>query len=327
VISVLLGCSATVSPSAIATALPARADIQTASPATATTTPTAEMATPSPSVQPETASTSPSPSPGEMMPDLPEVTHFPETNSYTSKWLNLTFTVPESWVGKYSVWEDGSCCLNVYFNPSEYIDDDVYDGMLFSINMKESELDELLFQSLMEFDIDGKTYIFCMPKDESYRKNQSEYGTYMMMQKDIPAIFTTIRTATGQLPENIVYNPKPAPLTLKYSYKRLGITFSMPESWKDKYRVEEGKDNIYVYFKPKKPLTEENGSGFLFAIEKKTKETPVTILDVCSEIKIHGVTYICYGSTSVEYAGEEEDLYLQMASEIYAISETIRAAK
>jgi hypothetical protein len=250
----------------------------------------------------------------------------PTTNVYSSTVSGITLTVPESWVGKYRVEEQGGY-ISVYFKPTEPVDTDTGDGQLFSINEKNSEEDELLYNSAVEFDVNGTTYICGTSKDESYQRSQPEYETYTTMQKDLPAVFSSIRTAKGQLPDNIIYEPKPAPMTLVYKSKSLHLAFSMPDSWKDKYTVMEGRDSISVFFKPEKPLTEENGDGWILIIIKKTQDTEAWTLDYTKEVTVNGVTYICGGPTDVAYSGEEDDLFMMMANEIWAVFDTIRAAK
>lgn len=251
----------------------------------------------------------------------------PTTNTYTSMDTGITFTVPNSWIGKYRV-EEQQGYATVYFNPAGSINTDVGDGELFSINPKDSEEDELLYSYAVEFKIDETTYICGELNDACYQKGQPEYDTYKTMQKDLPAVFESIRTSKGQMPDNIIKNPKPAPMNLVYTSTKLNITFSMPNSWKGKYRVEEGDGCINVSFKPKKPLTKKNGDGWLFIIEKKTDDTAddEEMLDCVKEVNLNGITYICGTPTDVSYEGPEDETFQKMNSDVWAIFDSIRAA-
>jgi hypothetical protein len=116
----------------------------------------------------------------------------------------------------------------------------------------------------------------------------------------------------------------PGPMTILVTSKNLGIRFSLPDSWKDKYRVEEDSDYICVYFKPSVPVDEDLWDGLLFTIEKKVPDEEGEGFDDYKEFRIKGVTYLCGGPTDVTYEGPEDKTFSSMNADRSAVYATIR---
>jgi len=116
---------------------------------------------------------------------------------------------------------------------------------------------------------------------------------------------------------------KPEPKEIVVNSAKLGLTFSLPKSWKGKYRIEESKDSLSVYFKPSKPV-DEIYDGFLFFIARKTSDMNGDFIDNYREFKVNGTTYVFGGPTDVTYEGPEDDTFLSMNQDALAIYSTIR---
>jgi hypothetical protein len=163
-----------------------------------------------------------------------------------------------------------------------------------------------------------------------YDDTEPEYNTYTAMVKDIPAIFASVKSLADETPINVqkLWIETIPKTTVYTTTMGLGIQFTLPKSWLGKCRIIESKDDVEAYFNPRKPLTEESGDGWLFVIEKKSKNTEGDdeFLDYYQEVKVNGVTYICGGPTDVAYEGDEDDLFMQMANDIGKVFDTIRVA-
>ena len=80
----------------------------------------------------QTGVNSPSPT-GQPTPEstaVPDIVQPEMSKIYKSDALGMSFTVPESWVGKYRVEEDNGC-LTVLFDPAAPVNKDIGDGVLF----------------------------------------------------------------------------------------------------------------------------------------------------------------------------------------------------
>ena len=291
------------------------------------TSPMPETASPDPSQTPEetepepSAALSPAPSP------TPKPVKTASSNIYSNRSLGLSFTMPKSWAGKYRV-VNGKGYLSVYFSPVDTADlNDPNDGELFSI-VEEKVKKSGDMSGDWTFNLNGLTYIWGS-FDMEYDDTEPEYDTYSAMLKDIPAVFASVKSSlSGQAPGNVekLWIESIPKQTVYTTTMGLGIQFTLPKSWLGKCRIVERKDEVDAYFNPKKPLTEENGDGWLFVIAKKSPDTEEWELDYTAEITVNGVTFICGGPTDVAYEGEEDDLFGQMANAISKVFDTIRAA-
>jgi hypothetical protein len=114
------------------------------------------------------------------------------------------------------------------------------------------------------------------------------------------SVATTIEPAPTDEPE-----PSPSPETVTaeptesapetstpsihvYHSTAMGFTFTLPDSWVDKYRVKEGDGFLTVYFKPSSTI--EEGMGNLFSIVKKTSEDDEGFLDNAVDVEVNGST-------------------------------------
>ncbi len=267
----------------------------------------------------------PSSTPDEVLPEPTEI--IPNTNVYTSIGLGLTFTVPKSWVGKYRV-KDGEGYLSVYFIPAEPIDT-AHEGVFFSI-LKITDTNEGLLRNDWEFRINDTTYIWGSNAQFTYWQTDPEFSAYANLEKDIPDIFKTVRSISGQVPDNVkrlwieVFPTK----TEYTTTMGLGIAFTLPKSWIGKCRIVESEDDILFYFHPAKPFDPNTGDGFLFCISRKMAEDDSDFLDGAQEFTIDGVTYISGTSTDVPYSEDqpEYDTYMSMGGR-QEILDSVRAVK
>lgn len=114
--------------------------------------------------------------------------------------------------------------------------------------------------------------------------------------------------------------------SIQYTSTALGLAFTMPGSWADKYRVQEGDGYLAVYFKPASTI--EDGLGKFFTVMKKTSEDDGGYFDDEVQIEINDVTYICGSPTDVAYSEEnpEYEAYVKMKQDVPAIIQSICAA-
>lgn len=323
----LTGCAAlhsSSSPVATTTSAP----MATVAPSSVTASPLPATVMPKPSLSVELPTLTPTPADTSSEP----VGTVPASTQYTSTDFGLTFTVPESWIGKYRVVEGGNC-LTVYFNPAEGIPENSWSGELFSIARKYTA-ESADINGDWEFEINGATYIWGMFDGlnfsgyvDSYGDGAPEYNRYMTMRKDIPAIFTSVKSLSGQALTNkkrvwIDSCPRKRIYTTTMG---LGIQFIIPQSWIGKCRIVETKNFVTVYFKPRKYNPEKYGDGYLLSIEMKTTDEDEE--DYSDSVTIRGADYFCYESSDVSYDGPEDRTFSQMTNEVWKVFETIKAAK
>jgi hypothetical protein len=75
------------------------------------------------------------------------------------------------------------------------MDTSLGDGFFFSISRKTSEDDAEFMDSVIEFDINGVTYISGTSTDVPYSEEQPEYDTYRAMCGDREKILDSVRAA------------------------------------------------------------------------------------------------------------------------------------
>ncbi len=267
----------------------------------------------------------PSSTPDEALPEPTEI--IPNTNVYTSIGLGLTFTVPKSWVGKYRV-KECEGFVTVCFNPAEPIDT-AHEGEFFSI-LKIADTNEELLRYDWDFRMNDTTYIWGSNAQFIYWQTDPEFATYAKMEKDIPDIFKTVRSISGQVPDHVkrlwieVF-----PTTTEYTTTMgLGIAFTLPKSWIGKCRIVESEDDISIYFHPAEPFDPNTGDGFLFFISRKVSDVDTPILDGVHEFVVGSITYISGTSTDVPYSVDqpEYDIYMSMGGQ-QEILDSVRAVK
>lgn len=304
-IAVSSGCSAsngnvnnTPFPTIIETQSPSLSPVVTVLPTVTAATPTL-VVTPSPTVTPP--------------------------NVYVSEKFGFSFTVPNSWVGKYHV-KEGEGYLTVYFDPAEPTE--YGNSELFSIGT-EAYAEEELFDSDYKFEINGVVFIWGSISI-LYTESDPEYDTYMAWQKDIPGVFKSIRSLSGQEPENVKKLwIEVIPHKQVYTSTNLGISFTLPKDWLGSCCVVEDEGYLSVYFKPQNPIAEDMGDGLLFIIVNKKLNYDWDLFSERKDVTVKGVTFVCGGPTDVGYGGEgkELDRYIVMENEICKIFKTVRAAK
>lgn len=278
-------------------------------------------ATPSPVSMTATPDASPTPT------AEPEPTKIvPTTTVYTSTNFGLSFTMPDSWVGKYGV-EEGTGYLSVYTNPDKPFGDNSLNEELFTIVKPDNNNDGPEY-SEWQFTANGNDYVWGFNDDMPYGLEESEYDRFHAMLNEIPTIFKTLRSASGQTITDV------KKLQIELVPKKggeyittlgMGIAFELPDSCKNKCRVVETKDTISFFFIPKEPWPDRYGA-FMFIIEKKTPETACdeSDCDGVQEFTVNGLTYFYGGATDVEYEGPEQDAYYSTLS-AEEIVDTIRA--
>lgn len=106
----------------------------------------------------------------------------------------------------------------------------------------------------------------------------------------------------------------------EFKSEKLGFLLSFPESWEDKYFIEENDTSLSVYFKPKEKL--DHTGGLFFTIIKKTddlnEEMYDSIYDVERYFEANGVTYFIGGPTDLNFPENHPELnvFLDMKSKI-----------
>lgn len=113
---------------------------------------------------------------------------------------------------------------------------------------------------------------------------------------------------------------------LIYKNNKLGFSLVFPESWKDKYRIEENEMGITVYFKPKEKV--EDGYGELFSIIKKSDDLDEKSFDTIGEhryFEAKGNTYIIGGPTDLSFPEEHSGFktFLKMNGERIDVLKTL----
>lgn len=113
----------------------------------------------------------------------------------------------------------------------------------------------------------------------------------------------------------------------EYNSKKFGLSMIFPESWKDKYIVEEDDSGITVYFKPGEKAKDEY-SGQLFSIVKKTDDLPEWMYDTVGEryFKKDDVTFLIGGPTDVSFPPEHPEFmtFSKMQQEIPEVLKTLK---
>jgi hypothetical protein len=298
-----------------------------APPATATpiASDTPPPATPEPSLLPA-ETPEPDTTPEETTPEPRESA--PANTIYTSTNLGITFTIPQSWAGKYRV-EEADGCLTVYFNPAEPLGRNSWSGELFSV-CKEASGKRVYLSGEWTFELNGTSYVWGIIDSMSYSEFAPEYDTYTAMEKDIPAIFDTVQSLSGSAPKNVRRLwLEVIPQTAEYTTTMgLGIRFTLPESWIGKCRIVERADFVSFFFNPQVPFNANMGDGYLFSILKKTSDSDADFMDSVLEFEVNGVTYISGTSTDVSYSADqpEYDTYLAMCADRQEILDSVRGA-
>lgn len=323
-----------------------------APPATAAPTPPAGSAAPGPTPAPETASPAPTGTPGITVPatnapgpgtpeprapepsptpaePTPEPTEtIPAAETYASDGLGLTFTVPGSWADQYRV-EEGDGYLSVYFTPAESPGKSSRSGELFSVAKAHTAVDGQYISGEWEFTINGTTYAWGVFDRLAYGASAPEYDTYRALQNDIPAIFETVRSISGQAPDSskriwIETIPRSAGYETTMG---LGIAITLPDRWIGRCRIVEREDVLSFYFKPEEPVDASIGDGFLFCILRKTPEDDAAFMDGVLEFEVDGVAYVSGTSTDASYTPDlpDYDTYRKMAGDRQEIIDSARA--
>jgi hypothetical protein len=248
---------------------------------------------------------------------------------YNSESLGIAFNVPVAWADKCRV-EESEGGLTVFFRPEEPVGPDEGDGELFCIVRKTQDVDESCFDNSRTFNINGIEFVWGEPTDVRYEQGQPEYDVYAAMQGDLPAVRDSVRAATGQEPENVIPTVTfTLPKTNVYLSTRLGIAFTVPESWVGKYRVEEGDGYVSAFFRPEEMDIEENGDGLFFMIVRKEGCTVIDeeYLEELPVVEANGAAYAIYEPTDVSYEGPEQDAFEAMNGDKSGVFDSIRAAE
>lgn len=111
---------------------------------------------------------------------------------YKNGKFGFSFTMPESWNGKYTVKEaeDG---IYVYFKPIQPVR--AYSGLLFAI-LKKGSIDESHFDTVGEprnLEAKGILYIVGGPTDLSFPDDNKEFGDFTKLQKEVKDVVKTIK--------------------------------------------------------------------------------------------------------------------------------------
>lgn len=153
-------------------------------------------------------------------------------------------------------------------------------------------------------------------KDEAEKKDESK------TKEEIKVIKSEVKKIDDKQ-KNEVKGSK-----MEFKSKKFGFSLTFPESWRDKYRVEEKDDCVAVYFQPKEKVG--NGLGLLFAIIKKTKDLDENMYDSiygCEKYyKINGETYFLGGPTDVNFPETHPEFktFLNIKKEIPQVMKTLK---
>ncbi|WP_244835060.1 hypothetical protein [Clostridium sp. BJN0001] len=116
-----------------------------------------------------------------------------------------------------------------------------------------------------------------------------------------------------------------------FKSEKLGFSITFPESFENKYIVEETDDGINVYYKLEDKLFPDE--GFLFTIKNKDKleftfEQSYNSIGTFKEFKAKGITYIIGGPLDVHISEErsksELNMYSSMMKERYIVLNTLK---
>lgn len=112
-----------------------------------------------------------------------------------------------------------------------------------------------------------------------------------------------------------------------YKNNKLGFSLTFPESWKDKYRIEESEIGIMVYFKPTEKA--EDGDGKLFGIIKKSDDLDEDYFNTIGKqryFEAKGITYVIGGPTDVNFPEDhsEFNVFLKMTDECVDVLKTLK---
>lgn len=116
-----------------------------------------------------------------------------QNNVYNSDKLGISFTVPESWIGRYTVKEE-TYGINVFFKPTSPAPEG--SGLIFCL-MKKGYGDEDFLDGIGDqrtIVAKGVTYYIDGPRDIGFPDDHKEYKDYKKFRDDVPSVVKTIKT-------------------------------------------------------------------------------------------------------------------------------------
>ncbi|MGH4123433.1 MAG: hypothetical protein ACREV6_10960 [Clostridium sp.] len=109
---------------------------------------------------------------------------------------------------------------------------------------------------------------------------------------------------------------------------KLGFSIVFPETWKDKYRIEENDMGITVYFKPKEKIEDCYGKLFAFTNKNSVNFYEDSFDTVCDQryFEAKGVTYVIGGPTDVNFPEDHSEFntFLKMKGELKEALKTLK---
>ncbi len=123
---------------------------------------------------------------------------------------------------------------------------------------------------------------------------------------------------------------QPSNGSIEFKSDKLGFSFIIPESWKNKYRIEENDTSVSLYFKPSSK-SESDGQGLFFTIIKKTEDLNENIYDTIGTtryIQAKGITYLIGGPTDVNFSDSNPEfkIFQNMKKDILDILKTLKVS-
>jgi hypothetical protein len=116
-----------------------------------------------------------------------------QNNVYNNDKLGISFTVPQSWIGRYTVKEE-TYGVNVFFKPTVPAPEG--SGLIFCL-IKEGYGDEEFLDSMGDpktIVAKGVTYHIDGPRDIGFPDDHKEYKDYQKFRQDVPSVVKTIKT-------------------------------------------------------------------------------------------------------------------------------------
>lgn len=113
---------------------------------------------------------------------------------YNNNKLGISFTIPASWSGKYTI-KEASEGINIFFKPTEAVPEG--SGLIFCIAKEVPNADEPLYKVGNQKNIVAKgiSYVVDGPRDIGFPPEHKEYNDYKKLQADVPNVVKTIKVA------------------------------------------------------------------------------------------------------------------------------------
>jgi hypothetical protein len=113
---------------------------------------------------------------------------------------------------------------------------------------------------------------------------------------------------------------------IKYTNDDLGFSFVMPKSWEGKYKIEEVKSGIKVFFKPTNPEPEYDGALFYILDSSTVDESFMDRVGEPRSFMAKDVEYIVGGPTDLRFNPDHKEFetFIKMVEEVNTVVATIK---